>query len=80
MTNLAKSPSVSLARALLFIVFEIFLIYFSIPSNHISSFIDVRDTEEETLNTGDSLSEVTLWVISIVQIFSHIFIFIIIFL
>ena len=43
----------------------------NLPADHISTLIDVGDTEEEAFNTSEALSKVTLWIISIVQIFSH---------
>ena len=34
--------------------------------NHVSSFIDVRDSIEETLDSTNPLSEITSWIISII--------------
>ena len=40
-------------------------------ANHISTLINVGDTVEEALNTGEALTEMTLGVLSIVQVLSH---------
>ena len=63
-TNLVKSPSVSLAKAL-HIIFIILNCPF-LPSDHISALVDVGYTEEEALDTRDPLSEMTFWVVAIV--------------
>jgi hypothetical protein len=50
-TNLVKSPSVSLARALNVDNEKKFMrVMMSLPADHVSSLVDVRDTEEETLD------------------------------
>lgn len=49
-----------------------------VPSDHVGSLVDVGHTIEESLDTRDSLSEVTLRVVSIVQILSHIYSFLLI--
>ena len=43
-----------------------------VPANHVSSLVDVGDSVEKALDSRDALSEVTLWVVSVVQILSHI--------
>ena len=35
-----------------------------LPANHISALVDVRDTEEEAFNTGEALTEMTLWIVT----------------
>ena len=47
-----------------------------LPSDHISTFVDVGDSVEKTFDTGESLPEVTFWVVPVVEIFSHIYYFI----
>ena len=64
-TNLVKSPSVSLAKALSIVSSVIFKCLI-LPSDHISTLVDVGDTEEESLDARDPLSEMTLWVVAIV--------------
>jgi hypothetical protein len=62
-TNLAKSPSVSLARDLLGKVKKGVDM---LPANHVCSFVDVGNTVEETLDASDTLSEVGSRVVSVV--------------
>ena len=42
-----------------------------LPANHIGTLVDVGDTEEEALDTGEALTEVGLWIVTVVEIFSH---------
>ena len=42
-------------------------------ANHIGSFIHVRVTVHEAFNSSKSLSEMTLWVLSIVEVLGHIY-------
>jgi hypothetical protein len=65
-TNFAKSPSVSLARDLYIYSIYYSIIRLCIPSDHISSLVDVGHTEEETLDARDPLSEMRLWIVSVV--------------
>lgn len=44
----------------------------NLPSDHVGALVDVGHSVEETLNTSDPLSEMTLGVVSLVQVLSHI--------
>ena len=46
-------------------------------ADHVGALVDVGDTVEEALNTGEALAEMTLGVLTIVQVLSHLFIIII---
>ena len=51
-----------------------------LPSDHVSAFVDIRNTIEEALNASEALAHDRLGVVPIVEILSHlytIFIFII---
>ncbi len=71
--NFAKSPSVSFARAL-----GCNQRKERLPSDHIRALVDVWHAVHESLHASDPLTEMTLRVISIIEILSHFYLLIII--
>ena len=43
-----------------------------LPSDHVSAFVDIRNTIEEALNASEALAHDGLGIVAIVQILCHI--------
>ena len=80
-TNFAKSPSVSLAKALsnkrvhalrLASVRKHHGFKSNLPSNHIGALVDVGDAVHEALDTSEALTHDGLGIVAIVEILCHI--------